>query len=156
MEKNVNSKGQIRIKTAVDVVIFNERNQILLGKRLVKVGFGQWGYVGGHLRVGETILDCGHREIEEEIGKDVVIELNGEIVAVRENSLLPYFEHHITVLIRGFYVSGEIKVNEPTRCKKWEWFDIGNLPKDLFSGVRETLYNHKKGKVLVISDWQNR
>ena len=32
---------------------------------------GQWGLFGGHLDPGETADECIHRELEEEIGRDV-------------------------------------------------------------------------------------
>lgn len=142
------------IKTAVDIVIFDKKGQILLGKRLAAAGLGSWGFPGGHLKTGETIKKCAQREIEEELGSDAEIRITDQVLGVRENSLAPYFSHHLTILIKGSYEGGEIRVNEPEKCEKWEWFDLDNLPRSLFSGIKEILENHKKSEVLVISDWE--
>lgn len=142
------------IKTAVDVVVFNKRGEVLLGKRLAQAGENTWGFVGGHLRTGETIRTCAIREIGEELGNDAKIELTDHVLSVRENSLPPYFIHHLTVLIKAFYVGGTIKVNEPERCQEWKWFKLNNLPPELFSGIRETLNNSSHQEVRVISDFK--
>ena len=142
------------IRIAVDIAIFNDKREVLLGKRLVQAGFGSWGFVGGHLKTGEKIMDGAKREIYEELGKSVQIELTNEILAIRENSLEPRFIHHITIIIKGEYAEGEIKNNEPEKCEEWKWFDLRRLPPNLFSGIRETLENFKQKKEIIISDWQ--
>lgn len=153
-EKIVNSKEGIGIKTAVDVVIFNEKNQVLLGKRLASAGFGSWGFPGGHIERDEKIHDCARRELGEELGKDVQIALTDEVLAVRENAIPPHFVHHLTVLIKGKYIKGVVKVNEPESCERWEWFDLDNLPQELFSCVNEVLENYKKNAALIVTDWR--
>lgn len=147
-------KEGLKIRTAVDIVIFNQEGQVLLGKRKAKAGFDSWGFPGGHLKTGEKIRECAQREIREELDKDIKIKITNEVLAVRENCLPPYFIHHLTMMIKGYYIKGEIKVNEPERCEKWSWFSLENLPSPLFSGVKEILLNYKTSKVSVITDWQ--
>jgi len=132
IEQDIDLKEGEGIRTAVDVAIFNNKGEILLGKRLVQAGFGTWGFVGGHLRTEEKIMDGAKREISEELGEDVQVEPINEILAVRENFLEPNFIHHITIIIKGEYIGGDIKVNEPKRCEKWEWFSLENLPENIF------------------------
>jgi len=153
-KQEVDLKEGEGIRTAIDVAIFNDNGKVLLGKRLAQAGFGTWGFVGGHLRTGEKIIDGARREISEELGKNAQIEPINEILAVRENSLEPNLIHHVTVIIRGKYIGGDIKVNEPKRCEKWEWFSLDNLPSELFSGVQETLESFKQQKATVVSDWR--
>lgn len=141
---------------AVDVAIYNRQNQILLGERLVKAGFKMWGFPGGHLNPYEKISECAQREIREELGGKIKIALQGNILAVRENSIPPYYLHHVTIIIEGRLIEGEAVVNEPEKCRAWQWFDLDKLPKNLFSGIRETLENHQKLKHLVVSDWQTQ
>lgn len=146
-------KESAGIMEAVDVAIFNKDKKVLLGKRLASAGFGTWGFPGGHLKANETIRDCALREIGEELGNEIDVEVMNEIIAVRENCVAPQYIHHLTVSIKGIHKDGEPKVNEPDRCEKWEWFDLDNLPPDLFSGIKDTLHNYQNGKFLVVSDW---
>lgn len=153
-ETSTEFKEGNEINTAVDIVIFNGKGEVLLGKRLAKAGFGTWGFPGGHLRTNEKIEECAQREIHEELGDEANIEVGNEILAVRENLIDPHFIHHLTVIIKGHYVGGDIRVNEPDRCEKWSWFKLDELPSKLFSGVRETLMNYKQQKTRVVTDWR--
>ena len=141
------------IAAAVDVVIFNEEGKVLLGKRLTKTGNGHWGPPGGHIRSEEKIVDAANRELREELGEKIKVRVTGELIGVRENSLPPDRIHHLTVIIKGYYISGEPQVAEPDMCERWEWFSLENLPSPLFSGVEQALKNYQQGKALVISDW---
>ena len=41
---------------------------ILLVQRSKPPGIGKWGFPGGHLEMGETVLECAVRELREETG----------------------------------------------------------------------------------------
>jgi 8-oxo-dGTP diphosphatase len=140
------------IMCAVDVAIFNADGKILLGKRLVKAGFGTWGFPGGHLKKDEKLIDAARRELAEELGNNADIEVTDQILAVRENHLAPYFTHHITTIIKGLYRFGKIEMNEPDKCEEWKWFDLDNLPSPLFSGAEETLKNYQNNKINIVTD----
>lgn len=115
------------------VVVVKNGDKILLGKRLVRVGFGQWGLPGGHLEYGESIAAGARRELLEETG----LTAEGlEFVNVT-NDPRPNNEHwiHLVFLAKG--VRGEPKNTEPDKCEIWEWFNISKLPKPIF-------YGHKK------------
>jgi len=43
-------------------------DKILLVRRNKLPGIGKWGFPGGHLEMGETVLDCAVRELREETG----------------------------------------------------------------------------------------
>ena len=58
----------------VNALIFNDKNQLLLGKRVNCFGEGTFGLIGGKLKVGETIESCIKRELLEEVGICVNIE----------------------------------------------------------------------------------
>lgn len=120
------------IRDAVDVVVFNGDGEVLLGKRLVKAGEGEWGFPGGHLRTGERIIHCARRELREELGSKARIRIANQIISVRENSIPPLYIHHLTVIIKGSYLGGDIAVNEPESCSEWGWFRLDNLPQPLF------------------------
>lgn len=55
-------------KSAVIIVLQNAEGQVLVQERLKHPYFGFWGYPGGKIRWGETILEAGARELTEETG----------------------------------------------------------------------------------------
>lgn len=126
--------------------IVEKKNEILLGKRLGKIGSGTWSLPGGKLRFGERIEDCARRELEEETGiKAEEIEWLG-VVNDREaldNSHFVKFVYLVTKF------SGEMKVKEPEKCERWEWFDKDNLPEPLFYGHIKLLELYKNKQKII-------
>ncbi|MFH1288876.1 MAG: hypothetical protein ABII25_09320 [bacterium] len=43
-------------------------------------------------------------------------------------------KHYITIFMISDYDSGEVKVMEPEKCERWEWFewDAEKMPRPLF------------------------
>lgn len=139
-----------QVALAIDVAIFNQVGQVLLGQRLAKAGYGTWAFSGGHVLDGEDLLAAARREIKEELGDNFQVDVSSEVVAVRDNCLPPYFIRHITIIVKGKHLDGEPLVNESDHCAEWGWFDLDNLPAPLFSGVEEALKSLTSGEVLVI------
>lgn len=138
------------IAIAVDVVIFNKDGQVLLGKRLAKAGHGTWSFPGGHILDKEDILDAVRRELREELGNAVQVSIFNKIIAIRDNSLPPEFIRHLTIMLEGEYLGGEVLVNEPDRCEKWEWFDLNKLPEPLFDKMEDILQNYINHKSSIV------
>jgi thiamine-phosphate diphosphorylase len=55
---------------ATAVVVFNERNELLLVQRGQEPGKGKWCLPGGFQEMGETPEQCAEREFKEETGLD--------------------------------------------------------------------------------------
>ena len=53
------------MQCAASIIIVNEKNQILLGKRTDN---HKWGYAGGSIELDEKVEDCARRELFEETG----------------------------------------------------------------------------------------
>lgn len=53
------------LQCAASIIIVNEKNQILLGKRTDN---HLWGYAGGSIEIDERVEDCAKRELLEEMG----------------------------------------------------------------------------------------
>ena len=59
----------MRPKVGIGVLVFNDLNQLLLGRRTSAHGEGEFGPPGGHLEFGESFEDCAIREVKEEAGE---------------------------------------------------------------------------------------
>lgn len=53
------------IMMGVSVLVFNEKNELLMQKRS---DTGDWGVIGGALELGESTEEAAHRELFEEAG----------------------------------------------------------------------------------------
>lgn len=156
-EIGVNNKENKRTKLAVDVAIFNNKEEVLLGKRLAKEGFETWGFPGGRMQVGEKIRECAKRELREELGTDIEVEITDQILGIRENNIPPNFVPHLTVILKGLVKRGEPRIMEPNKCSEWKFFNVRDLNDyPLFSGIKEILENFSKGSVLAVTDWQKK
>jgi 8-oxo-dGTP diphosphatase len=136
-------------KTGVGVLIFNENNQLLLGKRhddpekadSMLHGEGTWTMVGGKLDFGLKLKDCVIKEAKEETGIDILSN-NLELISVTEE-ILPDV-HFVTIgfLCKNF--EGTPSVMEPDEITCWKWFDLDNLPKNIFAPSKKLLENYLK------------
>lgn len=115
-----------RIGVAVIVV---KSGQVLLGKRKGAHGEGTWAFPGGHLRFGETIEACAHREVREETG-----------LTIKDLQLGPYTndlfsdenKHYLTLYVIARFSMGPLETREPDKCEGWKWFDWSRLPHPRF------------------------
>jgi len=119
-----------RPKVGIGVMIIKE-NKVLLGKRKNSHGEGAWCFPGGHLEFNESWEDCAMREIFEETGlkvKNIRFATTTNDIFEKEN------KHYITIFMLADYDFGEVRIMEPEKCEKWDWFEWeeDKLPKPLF------------------------
>ncbi|KAB8212828.1 NUDIX hydrolase domain-like protein [Aspergillus novoparasiticus] len=63
----MDKKGKPVIRTGVNVFVFNDKGQFVLGHRKGSHGAGTWGLPGGHIDFFEQSFEhCARREIKEE------------------------------------------------------------------------------------------
>lgn len=111
-------------------------NRVLLGKRIGEHGKGFWSAPGGHLEFGETWEDCARRETSEEAGIKIKnIRFAGLTNDIHEIEK----KHYITIAMVADYDSGEVKIMEPDKLERWEWFEWNNLPDPLFLPMQNLL-----------------
>jgi 8-oxo-dGTP diphosphatase len=105
-------------------IIIKKDNQILLGKRMKKFGFGKLCLPGGHVELMETAEFAVRREAKEECNLDV-----GEVkmIGFTEDFYTKENKHYITIFFVGEYIGGEPHENEPDKISDWKWYDIDNL-----------------------------
>ncbi|MFC1622387.1 NUDIX hydrolase [Patescibacteria group bacterium] len=124
-----------RPKVGVGVVIVKD-NKVLLGKRKNAHGEGSWSFPGGHLEFNEEVENCAKREVVEETGiniKDIKMGTFTNDIFEKEG------KHYITLFVLSRYDSGEVKIMEPEKCERWDWFEWDNLPSPLFVPIQNLL-----------------
>ena len=123
----------------VGVLLFNEKNQVLLGIRKSRLGQGRWGIPGGHLEFGETFEDCAIRELFEETG---VLIKESLFLAVTNNLFEDTKTHYVSIFMRAFLPEHQYVQNkEPDKVVSWQWFDWDALPENLLIPMQTLLKN---------------
>jgi 8-oxo-dGTP diphosphatase len=127
-----------RPKVGIGVLIIKD-GRVLMGKRKNAHGEGDWCFPGGHLEFNESWEDCALRETEEEVG----IKIKNLRFGTATNDIFEKeSKHYITIIILADYDSGEVKLREPEKCEKWDWFEWDKLPQPLFVPQQNLLKQH--------------
>lgn len=123
------------VRVGVCVVLQDEQGRVLLGLRKGTHGSGKWALPGGHLEKWERPQDAVARETFEEV--DVIVEAVEE-VGYTNNFHWSEDRHYITLYFLATKWAGSVVNREPHKCERWEWFDLNNLPDNMWGGC-ETL-----------------
>lgn len=121
----------------VGVMILKD-NKVLLGLRnpdRVKAsselkGEGTWTMPGGKVEFMEKLVDAAKRDWKEKL----VYCQRLKTICVSDD--MTDTAHYVTA---GFLVNcyeGEIKAMEPETILEWKWFDIDNLPENMYKPSR--------------------
>lgn len=130
-------------------VIIIDGNKILLGLRNSDKekadsdlnGEGTWTMPGGKLEMNETIIEAGIREVKEETDLNVT---DIEVYCVQDD--FSENAHFVTVGLIGKQYNGIVRAMEPEEITEWAWFDIDNIPDNIFlpsKGCIEKYINKK-------------
>lgn len=114
------------------VLVKNNRSEVLLVKRGIEPGKGQWALPSGFIEITETPEQACLRELEEETG------LKGEIIRL----VGVYSQKSIfykNVLIVGYEVKARGKVIPGSDSLEAEFFSPEKLPNIPFSSHREII-----------------
>ena len=117
----------------VNVFVVRE-GKLLLGRRRDFFGSGDWGLPGGHLETGEKMIETAKRELLEETG---LIANTFEFVNLVNDPQKD--KHYLQVGFLAKDAAGEPTLKEPERCYEWEWFDLNNLPENIFTSHSEQI-----------------
>ena len=133
------------IKVGIGVMILDD-NQVLLGHRSKdKKDTGGifeidcWTLPGGKQEYFETFFECAKREVKEETNLEI-----GELKLFGAADDIHPDRHYITLHIIAKKHSGELKVMEPTKEDRWEWFDLDKLPQNLYSPSKKFIEEYLK------------
>jgi 8-oxo-dGTP diphosphatase len=130
-------------------IIIRQGNKILLGKRhdnpkkkdLMLKSDRTWTLPGGKIDEKETLEDACCRETLEESGIEIYKASLKSIGIVTTTTPVIQFKTH------GFVCTefkGEPQALEPEKTSDWQWFDIDNLPENLFSLTKQLLNRYLK------------
>ena len=133
------------IKVGVGVLLLKD-NKILLGHRVTKQkdtgGIYEpdsWTCPGGKQEYEETVLETAIRETKEETNlllKDVqVFTATDEFQTDR---------HFVTIGVISSSYEGELKVMESEKINEWKWFDLNDLPNNLYTPSKNMIEEYKK------------
>jgi 8-oxo-dGTP diphosphatase len=129
------------IGVGVGVLIIKDR-KVLLHKRKGAHSPGTWSLPGGHLEYNETFEQAAIRETKEEMG----IEIKPiKVMSISNNRATDV--HYVTIGVLADIASGEPKIMEPHKCGGIKWFDLNDLPENLFQPT-ERIIAHYRGESL--------
>jgi mutator protein MutT len=134
------------IKIGIGIMIKDE-NKILLGHRAKKrkdtggiFEPDSWTFPGGKQEYNETVLEGAKREVKEETNLDID---DLEVYSVSDD--IQPDRHFVTIQIIAKKYTGELKIMEPTKEDEWKWFDLDNLPENLYSPTKHFIEKYKNG-----------
>jgi 8-oxo-dGTP diphosphatase len=122
-------------KVGVGVFVLKD-NKILFGKRKNAHGDGTWSLPGGHLEFNEKVEDCAVREVLEETSISIK---NIRMGTFTNDIFEKEGKHYVTLFAISDFDSGEVKLMEPDKCEKWDWFEWDKLPSPLFIPIQNLL-----------------
>lgn len=130
-------------KIGVCVLLFNEKNQVLLGERLNSYKAGHFGVPGGRLELKESLLQCVRREVFEETGLKIEeIDFIGVVRELQEDSNFIHFA------FAARKIEGVPDNKEPHKCKGWNWYSLDGLPQQVMPGHLAAISMFENGTTL--------
>lgn len=128
----------------IDILVIQD-NQILLGLLADTWTGGEalYGVPGRDVLLNETIGEAVARNIQMEFDCEVD---EHEVICVNAN--YENGNHYIGVGVIAS-IEGEVKLLQKEDWKEWQWFDIDNLPQNLFAPARNVIECYLSGKVCV-------
>lgn len=109
-------------KKVMTIALIRVRDKMLMGRKKKKgFGYSKWNGFGGKVELGETVNNAMIREVQEEVGLEVLGYVErGKIFFHYVAD--PDMETHI------YEVSAYVGTPHESKEMEWQWFDIDKLP----------------------------
>jgi len=138
---------------SVDLILENEKNQFLLGRRRNQPAKGFWFVPGGRIRKGELIIDALKRVALEEVGliiKDHNSSFLGAFDHIYENSIFstearPSSTHYVAL---GFHY--QIRAEEVSQVEKPQHSELSWMSLKTASSI-DSLHKLSHDYILALS-----
>lgn len=108
-------------KVAVGTIIRTDDERLVMVRRAIEPGYGQWVFPGGYVDRGEEVTGAAIREAREEAGVEVRLEKLVNIYSYAHRSL-------IVLVYAGRMIGGELCTDE--ECLEARLFRPDELPWD--------------------------
>lgn len=115
-------------------IMLMKNDSILLGKRIGIHGEGTYGWPGGGLEYGESVMGAVKREAKEETGVSVH---DASFLCV--SNTISSDRHYIDLEFVVTEFEGNPENLEPEYCEGWNWYNLRALPKPLFQPCHAAL-----------------
>ena len=126
-QDTINGKEGIRLSVAVALI--NRKDEILLERRKDS---GWWGITGGKLEAGETITECGIRELQEEAGfliKEQKLKFVGIYSNPRDGRIINYYDNRVHLIdIVYYYITNQLTFHISNESYELKFFKKYYLP----------------------------
>lgn len=111
------------IAAALAVIV--RGSQLLLVRRSNRPDVGLWGYPGGKIELGETVMEAAIRELQEETGieaeaRDILTSV--DVIIHNEEGALEH--HYVLVAVLCEYISGEPLAADDVSEAEWFEYDV--------------------------------
>lgn len=124
-------------RIGIGAIVFNSKNEILLGKRINSHGESTYAPAGGHLEFSETFEECAIREVLEETN---LIIKNPEFIGVTNDIFDKEQKHYVSIFLKAHCLNEhELRNLEPHKIENWLWFALNNLPVNLFPPLKKLI-----------------
>jgi len=120
---------ELKPKIGIGVYVFNNKGEILIGKRKNAHGEGMYAAPGGHLEFGESFEECAKREVFEETGIKIK---NISVAGITNDVFAKENKHYVTIAMKAAWDSGTVQLKEPEKCEEWVWVKWRDFPDNLF------------------------
>ncbi|RDD62170.1 NUDIX hydrolase [Ferruginivarius sediminum] len=115
------------------IAVVLRQGHVLLVRRRNRPNAGQWGFPGGKIEYGETVLAAAERELLEETGVTGRACHAIDAVDVMSDATPPAY-HYLLVAILVDWLQGEPQADDDV--DEAAWFPIDALPADRSANVR--------------------
>lgn len=128
---------------SIDLVVINERNQVLLGKRLNRPAKGFWFVPGGRIYKNERIEEAFLRITQAELGREISLSqatLIGPFTHLYDDFVFgeATSTHYVALGYQININQAELNPPEDDQHSVYQWFDIDTLVQ------QEKVHTHTK------------